>query len=135
MIRRVGDVNAGSRLIPVRVEVAEVTNRETIELCRKVLPHDVVVPDFDAFGIPLPAPEEPCQLEDGSNCRLDGMPVFRVKEVNTLTGYLRLMIAFDSEALSHVNSPQAFFESCAIVTGAELTKQPVIAASPADRLK
>lgn len=62
MIRRVGDVDAGSRLIPVTVEVAEVTNRETIELCRKVLPHDVVVPDSMRSVFLCPRQKSPVSL-------------------------------------------------------------------------
>jgi hypothetical protein len=35
-----------------------------------------------------------------------------MKEVDTLAEYLCLMIAFDPEALSCVNSDQAFFQPC-----------------------
>jgi hypothetical protein len=90
------------------VQIAEVKDREPFEIGGKVLPHDVVVPDLDTLSIPLPAPIQSRQLEDGSNCGLDGIPVFWVKEVNTLTEYLCFMIAFDPEALSSVNSAQAF---------------------------
>ena len=74
------------------------------------LPLDVVVPYLDPFRVLFPAPVQPCQLEEGSDTSMDRIPVLRMKEVDALAKYLRLMIALDSEPLARVNSPEAFLQ-------------------------
>ena len=98
--------------IHICVQVAELKDRESIKLRGNVLPLDVVVPYRDPFRVLLPAPVQPCQFEEGSNTSMDRIPVLRMKEVDALAKYLRLMIALDSEPLPRVHSAEAFLQPC-----------------------
>jgi hypothetical protein len=83
---------------------------EAIELIWQDFATNMIVPDLDLLGVLAAAPIQPQQLERRSNDRVDRIPVFKVKIVDSLAKNLGFVIRLDTQPLSCVQPTQPLLQ-------------------------
>jgi hypothetical protein len=81
------------------MEVAHMQEREAMKRWRQLFKAEIVVPDLHARGIGPSTPIQAGQLEERADDRMNRIPVLDVKESESLTKDLGLMVGLDSETL------------------------------------
>ena len=87
---------------------------ETIECIGQSREAQVVAANLHARRIPAAAPIEASDFEGGADKGRRRVPVLRVKEIQPLPEYLRLVINFDSQALARIDGSQPLLQPAAI---------------------
>src|SRR5260221_6588640 len=99
-------------LTHVRMQVADLKDREPIESAWQAGRLDMIVPYLYAFRILTAVLIQPNQLQGIANNRVDRVPVLNVKEIDTTAKNASLMILFNSEPLTGIHSPETLLQSC-----------------------
>jgi hypothetical protein len=87
----------------IGMEITHVQNSESIEGRRQARDGDLVIANLDIQGVTPASPVETGYPQHESDKGVDGVPVFRVEEIDTLSEYLRIVLRLDAQSLARMH--------------------------------
>ncbi len=94
----------------VAVQIAQVQDRKTVKIFRKLSGPYVVAPHLHAFGIPAAAPEQAGHLQSVFDDKRGEGRILDVEEVQPLPEYLSFVIPLHAEALMSMQASKTLLE-------------------------
>src|SRR3974377_77969 len=88
------------------MKVAELKNRVFVECSRNILGSDVVRLDLHSVSVASTTPINPSDDQKDTNDRMAPGKILKVKIIDALSEYLRLMICLNSETKPRVQTPE-----------------------------